>query len=764
MKKSTFNFIGLLIVINCMPILNACSQSKQTVDNLTAFSKAYGYVKYFHPSDEAYALDWNKFSAYGAKEVANCKNNEELVKALNRLFAPIAPSAKFMVEANRSAYNVESLNPSKKSGYKEVYWQHNGVSFKMRFANQRNSPYKSVRVNKRSEEDRSSAIGNLMTVVEPENLAGKEFKYEGWAKLEPLSKGQGQFWIRVDLGRRKVGFFNNSKDNPVKESQWTKFEIKGKVDSTAQGISLGCFLMGKGTLYVDNIKLSYKDGDKWIESPIKNSDFEIEEIYADRNGKATWNGIGNGYDFKIQSQETYSEKKAVKIAYKGDVKVNKGEQLFECQPAFGELIEKELTKGIWCQIPLVLLGNKSGTYPASDKAELDSLIAQVSKVKVTPDDLYCRIGNIVNTYNVFQHFYPYFDVVDLDWDKELISAIQQSFTDKNGADHQNTLLTFTAKLKDGHINVHSKYSYKHIPPIMWEWVENKLVITHVKESNLSIKVGDVVESINGETPSDYFTRVRAKISAANKGWLNYKAGYESLSGEEGSTITIRVNAKDYELTRKYTKDEVLKAGTIVSRKYHFYNDSSIVYLNIDLIEMDTINHFMPALEKSKAIICDLRGYPNGNHGLINHLLKENDTDSSWMLVPQIIYPDQKKICGYKEHGWLIEAKEPYLGDKQVIFITDGRAISYAESYLSFIEGYNLATIVGQPSAGTNGNINPFTINSYCSISWTGMKVVKHDGSQHHGIGILPDVEVYKTIEGVKAGKDEFLDKALEMIK
>jgi C-terminal processing protease CtpA/Prc len=135
-----------------------------------------------------------------------------------------------------------------------------------------------------------------------------------------------------------------------------------------------------------------------------------------------------------------------------------------------------------------------------------------------------------------------------------------------------------------------------------------------------------------------------------------------------------------------------------------------------------------------------------------------------MLVPQIIYPDQKKICGYKEHGWLIEAKEPYLGDKQVIFITDGRAISYAESYLSFIEGYNLATIVGQPSAGTNGNINPFTINSYCSISWTGMKVVKHDGSQHHGIGILPDVEVYKTIEGVKAGKDEFLDKALEMIK
>ena len=44
-----------------------------------------------------------------------------------------------------------------------------------------------------------------------------------------------------------------------------------------------------------------------------------------------------------------------------------------------------------------------------------------------------------------------------------------------------------------------------------------------------------------------------------------------------------------------------------------------------------------------------------------------------------------------------------------------------------------------------------------------MKVLKHDGSQHHGIGILPEIYVEKTIQGVKDGRDEFLEKALELV-
>ena len=188
-----------------------------------------------------------------------------------------------------------------------------------------------------------------------------------------------------------------------------------------------------------------------------------------------------------------------------------------------------------------------------------------------------------------------------------------------------------------------------------------------------------------------------------------------------------------------------------------------MYINLDVASMKQIDEALPQIQKSKAIICDLRGYPNSNHKLISYLLENQDTSTQWMQVPQIIYPDQENITGFQKHSWKLKPGKPHLRAK-MIFLTDGRAISYAESYMSFIEHYGLATIVGQPTAGTNGNINPFSLPGGYRITWTGMKVLKHDGSPLHGVGIKPHVYVTRTIRGIQEGRDEFLEKALELAK
>jgi len=76
----------------------------------------------------------------------------------------------------------------------------------------------------------------------------------------------------------------------------------------------------------------------------------------------------------------------------------------------------------------------------------------------------------------------------------------------------------------------------------------------------------------------------------------------------------------------------------------------------------------------------------------------------------------------------------------------------------------LAEIVGQPTAGANGNVTAMGLPGGFQVMWTGMKVVKHDGSQQHMIGILPTVPAVRTIEGVREGRDEVLEKALEVVK
>jgi C-terminal processing protease CtpA/Prc len=80
-----------------------------------------------------------------------------------------------------------------------------------------------------------------------------------------------------------------------------------------------------------------------------------------------------------------------------------------------------------------------------------------------------------------------------------------------------------------------------------------------------------------------------------------------------------------------------------------------------------------------------------------------------------------------------------------------------------VEHYRLGEIVGQPTAGANGNVNYFTLPGGYNVFWTGMRVLKHDHSQHHLIGIRPTVPARRSLKGVRQGRDELLEKALEII-
>ncbi len=169
------------------------------------------------------------------------------------------------------------------------------------------------------------------------------------------------------------------------------------------------------------------------------------------------------------------------------------------------------------------------------------------------------------------------------------------------------------------------------------------------------------------------------------------------------------------------------------------------------------------MPRAKGVVFDLRGYPNGNHEVIGHLIDKPVQSARWN-VPQIIYPDQERMVGYDTSGrWVLTPKAPRIQGKAV-FLTDGRVISYAESFMGIIEHYALAEIVGQPTAGANGNVNPFTLPGGFRLSWTGMKVLKHDGSQHHLVGIQPTVPATRTIAGVQQGRDELLEKAIALIE
>ena len=189
------------------------------------------------------------------------------------------------------------------------------------------------------------------------------------------------------------------------------------------------------------------------------------------------------------------------------------------------------------------------------------------------------------------------------------------------------------------------------------------------------------------------------------------------------------------------------------------------------IRADRGDWFRPAFSRTllqkiaaaAGVIFDVRGYPtDAGAQILPHLVSDAESDR-WMHVAKITGPFGRS-AGWESFGWNLEPAAPRLTGK-IVFLTDGGAISYAESVMGYVADRKLGTIVGSATAGANGNVVAFTVPGGFSIRFTGMRVTKHDGSsQHHLVGVRPDVAVAPTIAPVRAGRDEVLERGLALVR
>jgi C-terminal processing protease CtpA/Prc len=74
-----------------------------------------------------------------------------------------------------------------------------------------------------------------------------------------------------------------------------------------------------------------------------------------------------------------------------------------------------------------------------------------------------------------------------------------------------------------------------------------------------------------------------------------------------------------------------------------------------------------------------------------------------------------------------------------------------------------AVVVGSTTAGADGNVSAFFLPGGITSMFSGIGVYYPDGKPTQRIGIVPDVEVKPTIKGIKEGRDELMEKAIEII-
>ncbi len=428
---------------------------------------------------------------------------------------------------------------------------------------------------------------------------------------------------------------------------------------------------------------------------------------------------------------------------------------------------KSLGGGVSCRLPVMLYANASGTFPQLPVQTCWS--SADGQPLLTADNRSTRLAAVALCWGVMQNFYPYFDVVQTDWEEALTAGLARAATDADDSDFLHTLNALIAKLHDGHGSVFNPAIMPtSLLPVSLAWAGQDLVIAGKTASVPGpVTVGDVLVSLNGRPIADVCDDLSAEISAASEGWKKTRL-LDSLATSDRlpDSVPARLRHPDgaeYDVTLAKEPRQMVPNATAKRPANGAQLAPGIVYFNLNGADTSALDAVMPDLDKALGIVFDLRGYPgSGGYALMQHLIDTEATSARWN-IPLVTLPDHEgwtyPPCG----RWQLVPQAPRLKGK-IAFLTDGRAISYAESIMGIVEAYKMGEIVGSTTAGTNGNVNPFTLPGGYTVSWTGMQVLKHDGSRHHGVGIRPTVPVVPTAQGIAQGRDEVLEKAIAVLQ
>ena len=94
------------------------------VANLAAFARLFGYIRDFHPTDEAARTDWDILAIAGVEAVESAEGSRQLASTLNKFFARMAPTLRVFPDGERlpAAWHPETALEN----FTFVTWRHHG--------------------------------------------------------------------------------------------------------------------------------------------------------------------------------------------------------------------------------------------------------------------------------------------------------------------------------------------------------------------------------------------------------------------------------------------------------------------------------------------------------------------------------------------------------------------------------------------------------------------------------------------------------------
>lgn len=373
-------------------------------------------------------------------------------------------------------------------------------------------------------------------------------------------------------------------------------------------------------------------------------------------------------------------------------------------------------------------------------------------------------------WNYVEYFFPYKYETDQNWNSVLSEMIPKFISINNNVDYQLALAELVAKTDDSHAFLSSSlisltlYGNKKLP-VEYSYAEGKLVITQIYNNRFHEKIpfviGDVIYDINGKTIPQMINSLGKYIPASNSwGKVNKIKNRLLFSNNDSLSVKLERNGHNMEIVAKtYSIKDIIARKIPVPQKWKFLDEEKKTgYVNMGIITKSDINEMYRDLKSAESIIFDLRNYPKLTIFPLSELLLPLSTTYYQFNFPETSYPG--KFYSRKNN---IGNKNPDYYKGNVIVLVDENTQSQAETTTMMFKQHPKAKVIGSNTSGANGDIIRFKIANL-ETCFTGLGAYYPDGRETQRIGIIPDIIIKPTVEGIKEGKDEVLERALLYIK